>query len=57
MNTATERWVGARVPRIEDRGFLTGAGCYVDDISPDGVLHTAFLRSSHAHARIRIIVH
>ncbi len=52
MNTATERWVGARVPRIEDRGFLTGAGCYVDDISPDGVLHTAFLRSSHAHARI-----
>jgi carbon-monoxide dehydrogenase large subunit len=50
-----ERWVGARIPRVEDRNFLIGGGRYVDDITPSDVLHAVFVRSSHAHARLRHI--
>jgi len=32
--------------------FLTGAGRYVDDISPDGALHAFVMRSSVAHGVI-----
>src|SRR5204862_721693 len=49
------RYVGARVRRVEDRRLLTGEGCFVDDVSPGGVLHAAFLRSPCPHARIRSI--
>jgi carbon-monoxide dehydrogenase large subunit len=37
---------------VEDRRLLTGKGAYVDDHRPPGLLHAAFLRSPHAHARI-----
>ncbi len=47
--------IGARVLRLEDRRFLTGRGRYTDDINRDGQLHASFLRSPHAHARIRSI--
>jgi carbon-monoxide dehydrogenase large subunit len=47
--------IGQRIPRIEDRAFLTGKGRYVDDIDLPGLLHAAFLRSSHAHAMIKRI--
>ncbi len=44
--------IGQSVLRNEDFRFLTGQGTYIDDISMDGVSHTAFLRSPHAHATI-----
>jgi carbon-monoxide dehydrogenase large subunit len=47
------RYVGAHVQRMEDPRLVTGHGRYVDDITLDGMLHAAFLRSPHAHARIR----
>jgi aerobic carbon-monoxide dehydrogenase large subunit len=47
------RLVGARVARREDPRLLTGQGSYVDDHRPARMLYAAFLRSPHAHARIR----
>jgi carbon-monoxide dehydrogenase large subunit len=44
---------GARVPRLEDPALLTGKGCFVDDVKLPGMLHACFVRSPHAHARIR----
>ncbi|HSB21334.1 MAG TPA: xanthine dehydrogenase family protein molybdopterin-binding subunit [Anaeromyxobacteraceae bacterium] len=41
--------------RIEDPALLTGAGRFVDDLSLPGQAHLRFLRSPHAHARIRSI--
>jgi carbon-monoxide dehydrogenase large subunit len=42
-----------RAPRrIEDGPLLTGRGLYAADLAPPGLLHAAFLRSPHAHARI-----
>lgn len=40
--------------RREDERMLTGTGRFVDDLGPDA-LHAAFLRSVHAHARIRAV--
>jgi len=47
-----KRYVGESIPRVEDRRFLTGTGRYTDDITLEGQLYCAFLRSPHAHARI-----
>lgn len=44
--------VGKRVKRTEDPRFLAGAGQYVDDMAPAGVLHIALRRSDQPHARI-----
>jgi carbon-monoxide dehydrogenase large subunit len=44
--------IGAAMRRVEDRRFLTGAGSFVDDLSLPGMLHCAFVRSPHAHARV-----
>ncbi len=44
--------VGARVHRVEDPKILRGQGRYVPDLTAPGMLHVAFLRSPHAHARI-----
>jgi carbon-monoxide dehydrogenase large subunit len=41
--------------RNEDAALLTGRALFVDDVHLDGMLHVAFLRSEHAHARIRSI--
>jgi aerobic carbon-monoxide dehydrogenase large subunit len=49
------RWVGAAVPRKEDRRMLLGRGRFVADLSRSGLLHAAFVRSPHAHARISAI--
>ncbi|HEY2302473.1 MAG TPA: xanthine dehydrogenase family protein molybdopterin-binding subunit [Acidimicrobiales bacterium] len=46
------RLVGARVRRVEDPRLLTGQGRYIDDVIYPGMLHVAFLRSVHPHARI-----
>jgi aerobic carbon-monoxide dehydrogenase large subunit len=50
--TAGERWVGARVERVEDARFLTGAARYTADVKLPRTLHAAFVRSPHGHARI-----
>src|SRR4029450_4770764 len=47
-----EGWIGRPLKRREDHRLLTGAGAYVDDMTPPGCLHVALLRSPHAHARI-----
>jgi carbon-monoxide dehydrogenase large subunit len=47
--------VGARIRRSEDPRLLTGSGSFVDDRQPRGMLHVAFRRSDHAHARIAAI--
>lgn len=46
---------GASSRRKEDYRFVTGAGRYVDDMRVAGMLHAAFVRSPHAHARIERI--
>ncbi len=47
--------LGQSVQRKEDYRFLTGSGMYTDDVSVPGQLYACFLRSPHAHARIRAI--
>src|ERR1700755_1676441 len=47
--------VGARVARKEDRRFITGKGRYVDDIKLVGMTHAHFIRSPHAHAKVKSI--
>jgi carbon-monoxide dehydrogenase large subunit len=47
--------VGQAVPRFEDARLLRGQGRFLDDISLPRQLHAVFLRSPHAHARIRKI--
>ena len=47
--------IGARVERKEDYRFLTGAGQYTDDVTLPGQTHAAFVRSPHAHAKIKSI--
>lgn len=47
--------VGASPSRKEDFRFLTGRGVYVADIKMPGMLFGAFLRSSHAHARLNSV--
>ena len=46
------RWVGARVPRKEDRRMLLGRGRFVADMDRPGALHAAFVRSPHGSAGI-----
>jgi 2-furoyl-CoA dehydrogenase large subunit len=49
-------WVGQSIERREDVALLTGTGRYADDLGTrPGTLHAAFLRSPHAHARIKSI--
>jgi carbon-monoxide dehydrogenase large subunit len=38
---------------VEDRSLLTGGAGFLDDLSPAGVLHLAFVRSELAHAEVR----
>jgi carbon-monoxide dehydrogenase large subunit len=45
--------IGASVKRKEDYRFITGGGSYVDDIDRPGQVYAYFVRSPHAHARIR----
>jgi carbon-monoxide dehydrogenase large subunit len=46
------RLFGARVKRVEDPRLLRGAGHFLADLKRPEMLHAAFLRSPHAHARI-----
>ncbi len=46
---------GKPVLRKEDARLLVGAGCYSDDVNLPGQAYACFVRSPHAHARIRTI--
>ena len=46
-------YIGQAVKRKEDARFLTGTGQYTDDVSLARQTHAYFLRSPHAHAKIR----
>jgi len=55
------QWIGAALPRKEDRRMLLGRGRFTADLDPasrtpgvrgPGLLHAAFVRSPHAHARV-----
>ncbi|HKH69343.1 MAG TPA: xanthine dehydrogenase family protein molybdopterin-binding subunit, partial [Reyranella sp.] len=47
--------IGARVKRKEDHRFLTGTGRYVDDLPLARATYAQFVRSPHAHAKIKSI--
>ncbi len=47
--------IGAAVKRKEDLRFLTGAGTYTDDLRRPNQAYAAFVRSPHAHARLRAV--
>lgn len=44
--------IGSSPKRLEDVRFLKGLGVFIDDLDRPGMLFAAFVRSSHAHARI-----
>jgi len=50
---ARQGFVGQKVERREDGRFLTGRGQYTDDITLPGQTYAVFVRSPHAHARIK----
>jgi aerobic carbon-monoxide dehydrogenase large subunit len=50
-----KRFVGQPLRRREDERLLRGMGHFVDDFAPSGMMWCAFVRSPHAHARIRQI--
>ena len=45
--------IGQPVRRKEDQRLLKGGGKYTDDINVAGQTHLAFIRATHAHARIK----
>ena len=47
------RYFSARVRRNEDARLLTGRALFVDDVQLPGMLHVAFVRSDHAHGRLK----
>ena len=47
--------IGAAVRRKEDLRFITGKGHYTDDVMRPGQTHAVFVRSPHAHAKIKSI--
>jgi CO/xanthine dehydrogenase Mo-binding subunit len=46
------KFIGDRLLRKEDPRLVQGRGRYVGDIALPGMLHAAFVRSPHAHAKI-----
>src|SRR5712692_9382686 len=45
-------YVGAALSPRETKKLVLGRGSYVGDLTAPGLLHAAFVRSTHAHARI-----
>src|SRR5713101_7938820 len=52
---ATPRLMGAEVKRKEDPRLITGTSSYVGDLALPGMHYVVFVRSPHAHARVRRI--
>src|SRR5262245_64774713 len=46
--------VGRPYKRLEDQRLLRGEASFIDDLRLVGMLHVAFVRSIHAHARVRV---
>jgi aerobic carbon-monoxide dehydrogenase large subunit len=46
------RWIGASVPRKEDRRMLLGRGRFTGDLTRAGMLHAAFARSPFPAAEV-----
>ncbi len=46
-------YIGRPLPRFEDLRLVRGAGRYSDDVSLDSQAYAFFLRSPHAHARLK----
>src|SRR5262245_15132476 len=46
------RLIGSSVRRVEDPRLVTGAGTYIGDLAPTGLLHAVFVRSPYAHASL-----
>lgn len=55
MRFTNEKAVGASVLPDEARPLLDGEGRFLNDIAFAGMYHVAFLRSQHAHARLRSV--
>ncbi|MBV9262420.1 MAG: xanthine dehydrogenase family protein, partial [Pseudolabrys sp.] len=51
----TATGIGAAVRRKEDLRFITGKGQYTDDVVRPGETRAVFVRSPHAHAKIKSI--
>lgn len=51
-SSAPDSLIGASIARPKARQLAAGRGRYTDDLRIPGLLHAAFLRSPHAHARI-----
>ena len=49
---AAARFVGTRMPRVEDERLLTGHGTFVADVVLPRTLHCCFVRSPYPRARI-----
>ncbi|MGH2458719.1 MAG: xanthine dehydrogenase family protein molybdopterin-binding subunit, partial [Chloroflexota bacterium] len=52
---AVSRIFGAAVKRREDPRLITGRATYTDDVRLSNLAYVAFVRSPHAHARIKRI--
>src|SRR5262245_29142358 len=48
-------WIGRPAPRREAPRLAAGRGRYTEDIAVASAAHVAFLRSPHAHAKIKAI--
>ncbi len=48
-------YIGRTVPRPDAKRLLQGRGQYVDDLQLPRMVHAAFVRSPHAHARVKEI--
>jgi len=53
MGASEQGLIGQSVKRKEDVRFLTGAGQYTDDITLPRQTYAVFVRSPHAHAKVR----
>jgi aerobic carbon-monoxide dehydrogenase large subunit len=49
----TATGIGARAKRVEDQRFITGKGHYTADVNRPGQAYAVFVRSPHAHAKLR----
>src|SRR5688572_10510164 len=54
-STMAKYGIGQALTRREDQRLLLGTGQYVDDVSVANEVFVAFVRSPHAHARIRAV--
>jgi carbon-monoxide dehydrogenase large subunit len=55
MNDVLPGFIGKSVERKEDFRFLSGSGQYTDDITLPHQSYAVFVRSPHAHARLRSV--